>query len=313
METIFDLSGLLVMPFWLLMIFSPRWRWARRIMASPLACVAPALLYLARQAQEFVRHIARRQPLVFWTGVAHLALFALFLALMPLDPRTILGIDPWIKPSKFAISIATYLLTIVIFVDHLALSRRAHRVVSWSLALAMIIEMTLISMQSARGTTSHFNRTTAFDYAVFAVMGATITYAAGVAGYVLFKYFQSAPALPPAYLWGIRLGLFIFLLANAEGLFMATRPGHAVGVADGGAGLPYTNWSTEAGDLRTAHFIGMHALQAVPLAGLALSWLGASGRLRRPEAWVGAFGAAYGAVALLLFFQALAGQPLLRL
>ena len=45
MEAIFGLSNLLVLPFWLLMIALPHWRWTRRIMASPLVVVLPALLY----------------------------------------------------------------------------------------------------------------------------------------------------------------------------------------------------------------------------------------------------------------------------
>jgi hypothetical protein len=47
MDRVFGLSGLLVMPFWFLMIFLPRARWTRRIMESPLVVVAPALLYTA--------------------------------------------------------------------------------------------------------------------------------------------------------------------------------------------------------------------------------------------------------------------------
>ena len=47
METIFSLSNLLVMPFWLLMIALPHWRWTRTIMQSPLVSAAPALLYAA--------------------------------------------------------------------------------------------------------------------------------------------------------------------------------------------------------------------------------------------------------------------------
>jgi hypothetical protein len=53
METIFSLSSLLVMPFWLLMIVLPHWRWTERLMRSPLVSAAPALLYLALALPRF--------------------------------------------------------------------------------------------------------------------------------------------------------------------------------------------------------------------------------------------------------------------
>src|SRR5947207_2645267 len=46
METIFSLSNLLVMPFWLLMIALPHWRWTRRLVQSPLIVAGPLVLYL---------------------------------------------------------------------------------------------------------------------------------------------------------------------------------------------------------------------------------------------------------------------------
>ena len=46
METLFSLSNLLVMPFWLLMIVLPHWRWTRRLIQSPLIVAAPAALYV---------------------------------------------------------------------------------------------------------------------------------------------------------------------------------------------------------------------------------------------------------------------------
>ena len=47
METLFSLSSLLVMPFWLLMIALPRWRVTQQIMRSPWISAAPALVYAA--------------------------------------------------------------------------------------------------------------------------------------------------------------------------------------------------------------------------------------------------------------------------
>lgn len=45
-DRLFDLSFLVVAPFWLLMIFAPRWRWTRRIVASPWIAAPAAVLYV---------------------------------------------------------------------------------------------------------------------------------------------------------------------------------------------------------------------------------------------------------------------------
>jgi hypothetical protein len=47
LNTLFSISNALVMPFWLIMFFVPRWAWAVRIVRSPLIAVPPALVYAA--------------------------------------------------------------------------------------------------------------------------------------------------------------------------------------------------------------------------------------------------------------------------
>ncbi|MGL4651776.1 MAG: ABA4-like family protein [Caldilineaceae bacterium] len=47
METLFQISNLLVMPFWLLLILLPHWRWTQRIAATPWIVAPAALLYAA--------------------------------------------------------------------------------------------------------------------------------------------------------------------------------------------------------------------------------------------------------------------------
>jgi len=78
-----------------------------------------------------------------------------------------------------------------------------------------------------------------------------------------------------------------------------------VGGADSGPGLPGLRWSTEHGDLRVAHFVGLHAIQAIPLVAF-FTRRRMSDRLRAAVV-VGA-GISYGTFFTLLLAQALVGQ-----
>ena len=47
MATLFQISNFLTLPFWLLMIALPTWRWTRRIIGSPWIAAPAAMLYAA--------------------------------------------------------------------------------------------------------------------------------------------------------------------------------------------------------------------------------------------------------------------------
>ena len=180
--------------------------------------------------------------------------------------------------------------------------------VRWTIGSAMIVEIACIILQSARGTTSHFNQTSAFDVAIFAVMGVMI-FANTVAMVVFLAIIRrDTPPQRAGYLWGIRLGVAIFLLASLEGGMIVANNAHTVGAPDGGPGLPFVNWSTTAGDLRIAHFFGMHAMQALPLLGFILD------KSRAPARnLVFAVSIIWFAVMSGLLMLAIQGKPLLAL
>ena len=263
-------------------------------------------------AREMMREVYRRDPVLAATGWLHVGLLVLFIVFAFLDGRTVTGVNPWLKPSKFAISIAVYTFTLAWFMPHLAHYRRTVRFISWGTAFVFVGEIICVMSQAARGVPSHFNVSTAYDASVFTLMGLLIIFNTLLVLIALGLFFfgKTAP-LPPAYLWGIRLGFLLFFVGSVEGYAMVNNMAHTVGLPDGDAGLPIVNWSTRGGDLRVAHFLGFHALQILPLAGYAFSRWRTDAVRRRAVPYVLALGLVYFAVFSLLFWQASAGRPLL--
>jgi hypothetical protein len=127
--------------------------------------------------------------------------------------------------------------------------------------------------------------------------------------------------------WAMRLGMTLTIVGASTGGLM-TRPtaaqleqartthvmtvagAHTVGAPDGGPGLPGTGWSTEHGDVRVPHFVGLHALQVLPLLVVALRRRGWP-EIARVRVVIAA-AVVYAGLYATLLAQALRGQPLLR-
>ena len=264
-------------------------------------------------ARELIGEVYRRDRVLAATAWLHVLLLVLMICVAFFDGRTVTGLNPWIKPSKFAVSIAVYTFTLAWFMPYLSRYRRTVALISWGTAFVFVGEMACVISQAARGVPSHFNISTAYDAGVFGLMGLLITFNTLLVIITLLLFFGKTAPLAPAYLWGIRLGLLLFFLASIEGMAMIGQMAHTVGQPDGGPGLPFVNWSTRAGDLRVAHFLGFHALQILPLAGYSFSRWKTIDVRRRPVAYTFALALVYFAVFTLLFWQATRGRPLLSL
>jgi len=262
-----------------------------------------------------IGELRARDPLLFWTGAA-MALALIVVTLISIsDTRLILGINPWIKPMKFLTSIAVFLWTVAWFMPETQNKPAQRGLVRWTIAVPMSIEVVLIILQSARGTTSHFNIGSALDAAVFSVMGITITISTMAMMLFLWILRRDTPPQRAGYLWGVRLGVSLFVIASWLG-FVIVANGHTVPAPDGGPGLPFVNWSTTGGDLRIVHFFGMHAMQALPILGFLLDRaiggdkpLGLSTPVKLVIATAVVWLAAMGGLLML----ALQGRPLLAL
>ncbi|HEX8267665.1 MAG TPA: hypothetical protein VF596_19855 [Pyrinomonadaceae bacterium] len=262
---------------------------------------------------ELLKDVCRNQRLLMLTGLACFILFIILVIGSFFDSQQILGINRWIKPVKFAVSGAVFLWTAAIYLYYLRDYKTSARVIASGTAFAIIGEIILIVMQSARGKTSHFNFTTSFDSAIFGLMGLLILFNTILIVYLTYLYFRAETDLPKALIWGMRLGLIVFLIGSIQGGYMSGQTGHTVGLADGGAGLPIVNWSTGGGDLRIAHFVGLHGLQAIPLFALFIVIL--QNRFspfspRHATALTIVFAVLYVASFTLVHLQAVRGKPL---
>lgn len=261
---------------------------------------------------DLFTRIETASPLLHRTGWAMLAAALGFLLAGAIDPTQLYGINIWIKPIKFALSIALFVWTMALILEPLG-PWSARPWLARAIALAMIVEMALIGLQAARGVASHYNIKTGFDAAVFQVMGFMIVVNTVATAGVFLGYVWRDTAADPLVANGIRAGLLLFLAGSLVGMLMVANMGHTIGAPDGGPGLPFLNWSTTHGDLRVAHAAGLHALQALPLIALLLLRLmpNASRTLQTLALLAASF--LYLAAFVHTLRQAISGQPLLRL
>ncbi len=243
------------------------------------------------------------------------------------DPRELLGVSVWEKPLKFAISTVVYAITWSWLIGQLERGRRIAWWAGTASAVLLLIELAIIVGAAATGTTSHFNVSTAFNTVLWSIMAFSIT-ALWIATFLVSILLFRNRLGDPARTLAIRAGAII-ALAGMGLAFLMTGPtaaqlddfqgiagAHTVGLADGGPGLPVLGWSTVAGDLRIPHFIGMHALQALPLALILLELLSrrvavlrdVTVRFRLMIVATGAYAATLG----LLTMQALRGQSIVQ-
>ena len=278
------------------------------------------------RAQTWFAKLWASSKFVTASVALYLILVPIYAAAAILDPRLITNAPAFIKPLKFILSSGIYLATFLFLITLVSGKHRWLQITAGITAIGLFIENIIITAQAIRGIPSHFNYTTDFDILLFNIMGGTIMLLA-VLNLLLgiWFFFQRLP--DPVIAWGIRTGVLITFAGMVVAVLMTSGPtptqraqfeagerpsaigAHSVGVEDGGPGLPFFGWSTEGGDLRVPHFVGLHAMQVLPLLGYLLSRRrDLLLRQRLTLLFTGAF--AYLGLLVLLTWQALRGQSI---
>lgn len=256
--------------------------------------------------------VKKSSPILYWVVIIHFIFTFVCLIGLAVDDRTLMGINVWIKPLKFSISGGIYILTLGFLTTLYPFSKRKKNIITNIVAITLLLEIAIIIYQGARGVQSHYNISSPFDGILFAAMGILIAINVMIMVLFIFETIRLKLDTSKTVQWAILLGWIIVVVGSWVGGQMISQMGHNVGVADGGAGLPLVNWSTIAGDLRIAHFFGLHAIQVIPLFALWISkkW---NVNTRNQLIIVTIFGLLYASWIGYTFYQAKQGIALIQL
>lgn len=224
------------------------------------------------------------------------------------DPRTIEGESVALKPIRFALSIGVYMLTASSMFECVRPQRRfaiLPRTTVWMMIVGSTVELLCITFQAARARRSHFNHSTRGDAAIYATMGAFAVLFIGALVPLAWEIWRRpneqvdrtmSRAIVAAGL------LMTVLVGGGTGGLMSAKGRHTIGRES--ARLPLLGWDMSGGDIRVPHFLGIHAMQALPM-------IAACARAFRPSRGKAVFtvgAVAYGLLTASLLHRALSAK-----
>lgn len=231
---------------------------------------------LPGSVSRLLAELHQRDRLLTGYALAMLVLMSLALVAFAVDARTLRDLSVWAKPIKFMLSTALFALTMAWFIGLLPEAVRGSGAVQamvWTLIATSLFEVLYISGQAAMGAASHYNTVEVFHARMYGLMAVAAVLLSSTQVVLAWQIARSAAAVEMA----------LFRHAVIAGLVMSCVLSIASGALLGanqpppGAGLPLLGWHLPTGDLRPAHFVGLHAQQLIPLAGFALQRLAQRG------------------------------------
>jgi hypothetical protein len=251
---------------------------------------------------DFLQSLKTRNEALFYFGLLCLGCALIFLVLTRTTSTQVYGVNAWYKPFKFAFSLGVYTWTMAWVCFYLPDFNV--KLFNYTVIILWTFELFYIALQASKGQLSHYNLSTplySFLYGMMAIAATVVTVYTAYIGYLFFKL--DFPSLPDYYVWSLRLGILIFVIFSFEGFAMGSRLNHSVGAINDNSNWFIVGWSKTVGDLRVAHFIGMHALQILPVLSFYL--------LKSTKLTI-AVSVVYLLLAAFTLVQALQGKPLIK-
>lgn len=251
---------------------------------------------------DFIQQLKSRNETLFYYGLLCLILSVIFIILTKYTNTQVYNVNSWYKPFKFAFS--TFLFAWAMAWYCYYLPNFNINSFNWTVIILLGFEIFYIAFQASKGQLSHYNLSTPVYVALYSMMAFAATLVTLYTAYIGVLFFtNSFPELPNYYVWAIRLSIILFVVFSFEGFAMGSKLNHSVGALNDNSNLFIIGWSKTVGDLRVSHFIGMHALQVLPILSYYV--------LKNTKLTFG-LSIIYGMLAIMTLIQALKGRPFIK-
>ena len=265
--------------------------------------------------RNFFSELDATDPVLSRLGWALLMVVPVFAAFAIFVPAGTVAVNPWIKPIKFSMSFSTFASTVSLLLLALRIPKWQLTLARRAIATSVAFEILSLAAQAWRSA-YHLSGQSLLDTSLAQMTNSMVMVNTGIVCWMLALFCINrvrTDQIDRPMVAAIRYSLVIFLAGNAIGGYMLARGSHTVGIADGGQGLPFVNWSVIGGDLRIAHFIAIHAIQIVPLFAYILSQMAPILPVKHRRIAAGAVALAVSIAVGATFVQAALGHPLLSL
>jgi vacuolar-type H+-ATPase subunit I/STV1 len=158
--------------------------------------------------------VKEESPILYTIVLIHLFLAIGCAAGLFIDERTVMGINVWIKPLKFAISDGIYIMTVGYLIGFYPYTKRKTNIINNIVAWTLLIETVIVLFQASRGIQSHYNKSSIFDALLFMSMGILIGINVIVMALFIFDTIRLKLKTTKPIQWAILLGWSVVFLGS---------------------------------------------------------------------------------------------------